>query len=261
MTLGVAFKHNEHSMREVTVMNLRTIFQAALFIATSLLLCLPIAAQTRIGTIQGTVKDPNGAVVAGAKVTITQPVTGYHQSAQTDAEGTFKLMNVPFNTYTLGVEGDGFQPSEKAVDLESALPLSVDVSLAVTGVADEVNVTADSNLIETDKTSSDTDINQSLIERQAGAAPSRGMEAIVASAPGFATDDNGRMHPRGSESQVQYVIDGVPQFAVGEEVVVFLYRTPLGYVRVYGLSQGKFSVRHDIARFKVLVRRAMAGKR
>ena len=33
---------------------------------------------------------------------------------------------------------------------------------------------------------------------------------MVASTPGFVTDDNGRMHPRGSESQVQYVIDGVP---------------------------------------------------
>ena len=36
------------------------------------------------------------------------------------------------------------------------------------------------------------------------------IESIVASTPGFVTDDNGRMHPRGSESQVQYVIDGVP---------------------------------------------------
>ena len=43
-----------------------------------------------------------------------------------------------------------------------------------------------------------------------GAVPSRAIESIVASAPGFVTDDNGRMHPRGSESQVQYVVDGIP---------------------------------------------------
>jgi hypothetical protein len=190
-------------------MNLQNIYRAAIFLAAAVLLSLAVAAQTRVGTVQGTVKDPNGALVTGATVTLTQPVTGYHQSAQTDAQGAFRLVNVPFNTYKVHVEGEGFQPSEQSIDLESALPLTLDVALAVSGVANEVNVT-DSAMLETDRTSADTDINQTLIERQAGATPSRGIEAIVASAPGFATDDNGRMHPRGSESQVQYVIDGVP---------------------------------------------------
>lgn len=190
-------------------MKLRSTYQAAVLIAASVLFGFSIVAQTRIGTIQGTVKDPAGALVAGATVTLTQPVTGYHQSAQTDAQGSFRLINVPFNTYTLHVVGQGFQPAEESIDLESAVPSNVDFKLTLSGVANEVNVT-ESALVENDKTSSDTDINQTVIERQAGAAPSRGMEAIVASAPGFATDDNGRMHPRGSESQVQYVIDGVP---------------------------------------------------
>ena len=65
-------------------------------------------------------------------------------------------------------------------------------------------------MLESDRTSSDTDINQTILERPLGATPSRAIESIVASAPGFVTDDNGRMHPRGSESQVQYVIDGIP---------------------------------------------------
>src|ERR1700752_2924266 len=65
-------------------------------------------------------------------------------------------------------------------------------------------------MLEPDRTSSDTDISQTLLERPVGAAPSRAIESIVASTPGFVADDNGRMHPRGSESQVQYVIDGIP---------------------------------------------------
>jgi outer membrane receptor protein involved in Fe transport len=65
-------------------------------------------------------------------------------------------------------------------------------------------------MLEPDRTSSDTDIGQTILERPVGAAPSRAIESIVASTPGFVTDDNGRMHPRGSESQVQYVVDGVP---------------------------------------------------
>jgi outer membrane receptor protein involved in Fe transport len=183
---------------------------AAILIA-ALILSTTTSAQTRVGTIQGTVKDPNGALVAGATVTVKQALTGYEQTAQTDAQGTFKLVNVPFNTYTVRAEAPGFHPIEQAVDLESNLPYNLDLKLNIGETAASVNVTSDSGaLVESDKTASDTDISQTLIERQAGAAPSRGIEAIVASAPGFATDDNGRLHPRGSESQVQYVVDGIP---------------------------------------------------
>ncbi|MBA2341177.1 MAG: TonB-dependent receptor, partial [Pyrinomonadaceae bacterium] len=188
-------------------------FRATLVVAALIsvfILSFNASAQTRIGAVQGTVKDPNGALVSGANVTITQPITGYRQSAQTDAEGNFKLVNIPFNTYTVHAEATGFQATEQSIDLESTVPLNVDLTLAISGANETVNVTSGTTLVEPDKTSSDTDISQTLIERQAGATPSRGIEAIVASAPGFAPDDNGRLHPRGSESQVQYVVDGIP---------------------------------------------------
>jgi len=168
-------------------------------------------AQMRIGSVQGTVKDPTGALVPNAKVTITQPVTGYTQTTQTDAQGVFKLVNVPFNTYKVRAEAPDFSPAEQSIDLESTVPANLDLSLALAGATAAVTVTTDNGaLIESDRTSSDTDINQTILDRPLGAAPSRAIESIVASTPGFVTDDNGRMHPRGSESQVQYVVDGVP---------------------------------------------------
>src|SRR3982750_866042 len=190
----------------------RKILSIALLSFTALLFSgASIHAQGRIGTIQGTVKDPNGAVVPNAKVTIKQNVTGYTQSAQADTDGTFKLANVPFNTYPVHAEAAGFEAVEQPVDLESNIPASVDLTLAVAGTAETVTVTTSSGAeVEADRTSSDTDINQTVLERPVSAAPSRAIESIVASTPGFVTDDNGRMHPRGSESQVQYVIDGVP---------------------------------------------------
>ncbi|MDX6612826.1 MAG: hypothetical protein QOD75_2012 [Blastocatellia bacterium] len=172
---------------------------------------LTASAQTRIGTVTGSVKDPNGALVPGATVIISQPVTGYKQSVQTDSQGAFRLVNVPFNTYHLRAEASGFQAAEQSIDLESALPTDIDLTVGVGVEAANVTVTADnSGLLEADRTSSDTDISQTVLERPTGAAPSRAIESIVASTPGFVTDDNGRMHPRGSESQVQYVVDGVP---------------------------------------------------
>lgn len=192
-------------------MNYRTrIYAIALLLFVPLLASLPASAQTRIGTIQGTVKDPNGALVSGASVTLAQTVTGYQQTTQTDAQGSFKLVNIPFNSYLVRVEAAGFQATEQHVDLESAIPSSIEIKLAIGAATETVTVEAGEEHAEHDKISTDTDITQSLIEHQAGAAPSRGIEGIVASAPGLAPDDNGRLHPRGSESQVQYVVDGVP---------------------------------------------------
>lgn len=185
--------------------------RVACSLAAALALCATVFAQARIGTIQGTVKDPNGAVVPNAKVTVTQSVTGYNQAAQADADGAFKLVNVPFNTYTVRAEAPGFQSVEQSVDLESTIPVQLDLALAVAGTAETVTVTSGGEAaLETDKTSSDTAISQTILERPTGASPSRAIESVVASTPGFVTDDNGRMHPRGSESQVQYVVDGVP---------------------------------------------------
>jgi len=186
------------------------IFRTAL-VGGVLLLGPTAFGQARIGSLQGVVKDPTGALVPNATVTVTQPVTGYRQTTQTDAQGTFKLVNVPFNTYKIRAEAAGFQPAEQSVDLETTIPFSVELSLSLEQTTAAVTVTTgEEAMLEPDRTSSDTDINQTILERPVGAAPSRAIESIVASTPGFVTDDNGRMHPRGSESQVQYVIDGVP---------------------------------------------------
>jgi outer membrane receptor protein involved in Fe transport len=186
-------------------------FRAAI-ICGALILPGPTAfAQARIGSVQGVVKDPGGALVPNATISVTQPVTGYRQTTQTDAQGSFKLVNLPFNTYKVRAEANGFQPAEESIDLETTIPLNLELSLTLEQTTAAVTITTGGSvLLEPDRTSSDTDINQTLLDRPLGAAPSRAIESIVASTPGFVTDDNGRMHPRGSESQVQYVIDGVP---------------------------------------------------
>jgi outer membrane receptor protein involved in Fe transport len=188
----------------------KSIYRFTASVALALAFCAAALAQTHIGTVQGTVRDPGGALVPGASVRIADPTSGYQQTAQTDEQGEYKFLNIPFHIYTVRVEAAGFQTVEKSIDVETAIPTSVDFALSVAAANETVTVTENASLVEADKTASDTNISQTLLERPLGAVPSRGIEAIVASAPGFAPDDNGRLHPRGSESQVQYVVDGVP---------------------------------------------------
>ena len=167
--------------------------------------------QTTTGTVQGQVTDASGAAVAGAAVTLLNSGTNYKVSTQTDDTGTFRFQNVPYNSYKLRVIAPEFQQSDQDIDLHSAVPLQVPIQLAVKGLAAEVNVTADdSHMIEADRTGSDTDLNTPMLMKQIGSAPSRGLQKMVESAPGVVADDNGRIHPRGSESNVQTVINGVP---------------------------------------------------
>src|SRR3954453_3257919 len=186
-------------------------FKVAIFCGALILLGPTAFSQARIGSIQGTVKDPGGALVPNATITVSQPVTGYRQTTQTDAQGSFQPVTVPSNTSKVRAEANGFQPAEESIDLETTIPLNLELSLTLEQTTAAVTITTGgAGLLQPDRTPSDTDINQTILERPLGAAPSRAIESIVASTPGFVTDDNGRMHPRGSESQVQYVIDGVP---------------------------------------------------
>ncbi|HEV2799338.1 MAG TPA: TonB-dependent receptor [Pyrinomonadaceae bacterium] len=191
-------------------MILQSIYRFTAAAALAFAFCAASLAQTHIGTVQGTVRDPGGALVPGASVRIADPTSGYQQTAQTDPQGEYRFLNIPFHIYTVRVEAAGFQTVEKSIDVETAIPINVDFALSVAVANETVTITENASLIEADKTSSDTNISQTLLERPLGAVPSRGIEAIVASAPGFAPDDNGRLHPRGSESQVQYVVDGIP---------------------------------------------------
>src|SRR5215470_11546100 len=85
-------------------MKLRSGFVFCLLLCTTSLL-----AQTFRGTILGTVTDPQGAVVAGAKVTVHNIDTGLERTTQTSADGSYSLPELPIGTYTVSVTQSGFQ--------------------------------------------------------------------------------------------------------------------------------------------------------
>ena len=61
------------------------------------------------GTLQGTVKDPTGAVMQSVAVKVTNAVSGFARTTTTDAAGKFVLTNLPANAYHLSVEAQGFE--------------------------------------------------------------------------------------------------------------------------------------------------------
>ena len=137
-------------------------------------------------------------------------ITGFKASATTSADGAFQFFNVPFNPYELHADVQGFKSTHRSVDVRSALPVSVDVSLALAGVTETVDVTAEPTAaqLETDTSTSHVDIDKSYIARAPATIASRGMEELITATPGFAKDENGRFHFQGFHSQSEFVIDG-----------------------------------------------------
>ena len=148
------------------------------------------------GTIEGTVVDPAGAAVARAMVTIHNPVTGYRQSTVVGADGTFRFVNIPPNSYHLEVTASGFAVFAQDVSIRSAIPIQFKAILALAGAQTSVTVEGSGDLIEVDP-SAHIDADRSLIMKLPSVDPAGGLsQAITYSTGGVAADGNeiGRAH-------------------------------------------------------------------
>src|SRR5271155_2778570 len=83
--------------------------QVSISLVFILLAALSLSAQTFRGTILGTVTDPSGAVVPGAKVTVKNTGTGLERTTETSADGSYSAPELPIGTYSVTVTQAGFQ--------------------------------------------------------------------------------------------------------------------------------------------------------
>ncbi len=121
-----------------------------LMLVVFLLSAGPLPAQRLDGSISGTVRDPSGAVVPGATVTIVNDQTGETRSILTSAAGYYSIPNLLVGSYTVKVEIPGFaQYSRTRVQVQAAQVTEVSVELAVAGNMETIQVVAGADLIQT----------------------------------------------------------------------------------------------------------------
>lgn len=162
------------------------------------------------GSMQGEVKDPTGAVVPDATIEISNPVSGYHQSTQTDDTGHYSISNVPFNNYHVTVMRDGFAAASSDVEVRSSVPVASNFALAIGGSKEVVNVEATSDLVENDPTAH-TDVDRQLYDKLPTESVNAPLSSLVTlSTPGVASDANGLFHPMGEHADASFSVDGQP---------------------------------------------------
>jgi len=129
------------------------------------------AAQTATGQITGTVKDSTGAVVPGATITITSPLTGLTRSATTNATGDYVFTLLPVGTYTVKAELQSFRPAQsEQIKLNVDQVIRIDLQLQIGEMTDVVVVEAPSVIIETESPA----ISETVTEKQITDLPLNG---------------------------------------------------------------------------------------
>ena len=124
--------------------------------------------QSTTGLIQGTITDPNGAVVSGASVNIKNTETGFERTVTSNSDGFFSAPLLPLGRYTITTKASGFTDSilENAeVTVGQTLALKIDLKIG--GAVETVDVSSEAESVETARTELSTQIN----ERSVGNLP------------------------------------------------------------------------------------------
>jgi hypothetical protein len=156
------------------------------------------------------VLDPSGAVIAGAVVTVENPVSHYSRSTATDSQGKFEFANLPYNNYHLTAVAAGFQAAKQDLSVRSAVPMVLAVSLALGEKTQSVTVEAGADLVETTPTTH-TDVDRDLFDKLPLESSSSSLSSLVTLAtPGISADSNGLFHGFGDHASNSFSLDGQP---------------------------------------------------
>ena len=195
-----------------------------LVLMMSVIVSTPAWAQFETGNVVGTIKDSTGAVVPGAKVTLTNTQTGVTNDKTSDANGSYEFFTVRPGVYVITAEKAGFSIAlVDNVQVTVGARQRVDLSMSVGQLSEKVEVSASAVLLQTDS----SDRSQVITGEQTRALPLNGREysALALLSPGVRLSalNTGGFTPREGSFNVNglrstfnnFLIDGVDNNAYG----------------------------------------------
>ena len=181
-----------------------TRFAAILFFCT-----VPLFCQSNSGELRLKVTDPAGLAVK-TTVQIISEANGYRNNLATGDGGRLDVQRLAYGIYQLEIKQPGFAQISESVDIHSSIPTEYTIQLMLPTVNQAVTVSAANTLINPDQAGAVNQIGSDLIQNRLSSIPGRSLQDLVNSQPGWLYEGNAVLHPRGSEYQTQFVVDGVP---------------------------------------------------
>ena len=175
------------------------------------LVLVPIAAagQIQVSRLDGTVVDASGGAVSAATVILTDALGATVRRGTTDATGAFVIADLPPGRYRITVAGTALPQAEAtAVTIADGVPVAITLRLPPAfREALVVEAVRPATSIATR-----TSLGAESIARTPLRPGARRLQDVVATLPGWATEDNGLLHSRGVDDGFLYVVDGVPVY-------------------------------------------------
>lgn len=179
------------------------------FLLAAVLFPLSLFAQSNTGELRLKVTDPAGLGVKSS-VELVSEANQFHKTFVTDEAGNLTAGRLPFGIYRMQVEREGFAVFSDSIEIRSAVPAEYRVILRIAGMNTSVTVSDAETLIDPHGTGTINRIGSAVIEDRPGSLPGRSLQDLVNSQPGWLYEGNAVLHPRGSEYQTQFVVDGIP---------------------------------------------------
>jgi hypothetical protein len=170
---------------------------------------LPVYCQSNRGELRLKVIDPSGLGVK-TTVVIVSEANQYRNSLTTAEQGTLEVQRLPFGVYQLEITQAGFLPMSETLEIRTSIPTEHTIQLKLPSLNQSVTVSAADTLIDPDQPGAVSQIGSDTIEHRLSSLPGRSLQDLVNSQPGWLYEGNAVLHPRGSEYQTQFVVDGVP---------------------------------------------------
>jgi len=235
----------------------RPSLEQVLFLSVSLILGIGFfigvhAQASTVGSISGTVRDSQGAVIPKAEVLIQEEKTGFSRNVTTSDSGFYSAPSLPFGRYSVSTTPQGFKKTvNKGIELHLRQNLVVNLTVEVGQVNETVTVSGEAEVVETRS----ANVSSLVSEKQVTELPLNGRNyaQLVLMVPGV-SPTNSDFNTRGtgldsfvgasmngnSSNQNLWTVDGVNNMDVGSNHTLLVYPS-IDSIQEFRIERNSFS--------------------
>jgi TonB-dependent Receptor Plug Domain len=170
---------------------------------------VPLVAQVNTGELRLKVIDSTGHGLM-VRVALSSEANQYFNEFDADVDGAAKIKTLPYGIYKLKVVKPGFSPFSGTLEIRSSIPVERTLQLTIAPIKTVIEVSDAATLLDPGSPFSIMKIGSAQIDDRVASLPGRSVQDLVNTQPGWLYEGNAVLHPRGSEYQTQFVVDGIP---------------------------------------------------
>jgi outer membrane cobalamin receptor len=167
------------------------------------------SAQLATGELRLSVTDSTGLSLPCSGALVSD-ATRIERGFETNSEGRFTFQHLPSGRYHLTVRHPGFASSSKLVEIRSGVPVEIHLQVSIQPASINIDVTDEQTLVDPHQSGVVYSVGTQQIREQQSTVPGRGILDLIDMQPGWLFEGDATLHPRGSEYQTLFVVDGVP---------------------------------------------------